>query len=539
MSKDFSVVAFSNRTPLNSAGGAVPIIVAGQPSWIVGPNRVRDMSRGEPENVSLKQQFYDGIKVGLFDVSDSLTFGHYLSVANCFFHPILHEQADIFKSYIDSLGPDPIAALDQHFADYDEFNRHATVAMKRAVAEAAKAEPDKEPVMWVHDYQFTTIADKDIFSHHQAWPSTKFVLEQSVGGVPLIELPHFKHLVKGMLDCKLMTMQRNQDVDNFLEVAAMIDPSIRVIDMNPASAQQRGGRQIKVISDNGRKETVVAQKFVGISPETVLAKAVDAEKDPQKAADVQGILDVFPGKNVFLSVHRDCTTKAIDVKLDAIDQLLTDHPEIKESTGFMFFLQPTRGEVPAYAEYQARNRARADEINAKHGPVIHYVQDGIPNPVFMALLRQPNITGLFNTATRDGHDLTGREAVAANDYGRSLALIVSAGIGAVDVLGGTRDVPAAFVLKDPRSASETASLIQQIVKMSKTPEGRDEIAQRFNRMKRVSSAYTAEAFGTSVLDTYRDISQDGERNIPSLQRRVTVAGTGTRDILPHAVWAPE
>jgi hypothetical protein len=65
--------------------------------------------------------------------------------------------------------------------------------------------------------------------------------------------------------------------------------------------------------------------------------------------------------------------------------------------------------------------------------------------------------------------------------------------------------------------------------MSKTTEGRDEIATRFKQMKQVSDMLTVEAFGESVLATYRTIVQTERNALPA------IAVSGQKSDLPSLI----
>lgn len=169
-----------------------------------------------------------------------------------------------------------------------------------------------------------------------------------------------------------------------------------------------------------------------------------------------------------------------------------------EKTTFLFVLQPTREDIPAYKEYAEKVFAKAQALREQYGEKsVVIIPEAVKHDDILGLMRRKEVKAFMGLGLKDGHDLTVRESIDANDPGKALGVIVSEGIGAADVVGqGDNDEKAAFVIKDPTDPHEVKEALKQIL----DPSREEKIKARFNVMKERSAKYNAEHFA-QVLNT--------------------------------------
>lgn len=203
------------------------------------------------------------------------------------------------------------------------------------------------------------------------------------------------------------------------------------------------------------------------------------------------------GRKIVLSVHRNDYTKGTTTKLEAAEKLLEERPETQEDTTFLFMLQPTREDVTGYREYAQQVFKQAARIREKYGPnSVVIIPEGVKHDDILGLMRQPEIRGFLALGHKDGHDLTAREIVDANDNDRAIGNVTSAGIGASDVLG--EDHKGSFVIQNPKDASEVAEALRHILDDANSAM----LQERFNWMKQRSKRYDANNFAREVDAAY-------------------------------------
>jgi trehalose 6-phosphate synthase len=118
----------------------------------------------------------------------------------------------------------------------------------------------------------------------------------------------------------------------------------------------------------------------------------------------------------------------------AYDRMLERHPEMKEQVTFLARCQPSRQEVPEYAEYADAIQEAVEEVNEKHGtgswkPVVLSMDDDF----MLSVAAYKNYDVLLVNPVRDGMNLIAKEAVIANE--KNGVLILSETAGAYEELG--------------------------------------------------------------------------------------------------------
>src|SRR5947199_6343462 len=119
--------------------------------------------------------------------------------------------------------------------------------------------------------------------------------------------------------------------------------------------------------------------------------------------------------HLFLRVDRADLSKNVLRGFTAFDTFLTQHPEFREQVTFIAHLQPSRQDVPEYAEYLERIEALVAVVNHRHGttdwmPIDLKIYENFHD----AVARYKHFDLLMVNAIFDGMNLVAKEAPAVN-----------------------------------------------------------------------------------------------------------------------------
>jgi trehalose 6-phosphate synthase len=187
--------------------------------------------------------------------------------------------------------------------------------------------------------------------------------------------------------------------------------------------------QRRCVSANGRETLVRAY------PISVDADEFDGLAHSPAVQEAEQALLAERPERLILRVDRTDPSKNIVRGLKAFDRLLEEHPEWRERVRFLVLLDPSRLEVPEYADYlaaiQRAARAIGERWAAADGtPAIELrIHDNFPEAV--AAYRQYDV--LLVNALADGMNLIAKEAPLVN--ARDGVLVLSENVGAHDELG--------------------------------------------------------------------------------------------------------
>ena len=131
---------------------------------------------------------------------------------------------------------------------------------------------------------------------------------------------------------------------------------------------------------------------------------------------------------LLLRVDRTDPSKNIVRGFTAYELMLAEHPELHGEVVFLAMLQPSRQDVPEYADYLTEIGAAATRVNARFGtgswqPVDLRLASDLPLAV--AAYRRCDV--LVVNAVADGMNLVAKEAVVVNEHDMVLALSESTG----------------------------------------------------------------------------------------------------------------
>jgi trehalose 6-phosphate synthase len=151
---------------------------------------------------------------------------------------------------------------------------------------------------------------------------------------------------------------------------------------------------------------------------------------PEVAEHARGLRKAFcgEGRQLVLRVDRTDPSKNIVRGFEAFATMLEDHPELVGRVTFLAILQPSRQDVPEYADYLAEIGAVAAKLNASyvregHEPIDLRLQDDLA----LAVAAYSVCDVLMVNALADGMNLVAKEAVVVNTRHGVLALSENTG----------------------------------------------------------------------------------------------------------------
>ena len=288
-----------------------------------------------------------------------------------------------------------------------------------AVIEQVQAVGGRALVM-LHDYHFYLVAERvrravpdAIISHfvHIPWPEPSHwrVLPPSMR----------EPIMRGMLGNDVVAFHTRRDARNFLLCAE--DLLGLSVDLDRLCVEVDG-------------REVLARAY----PISIDVRAIEelaaSEEVARHRDDIRRGYRLDEGVKLVLRVDRTDPSKNIVRGFKAFDQLLTDHPELLGKVTFLAFLQPSRQDVPEYADYLAAIGAVAAQVNARHArgmwaPISLRMQENLP----FAVAAYSICDVLVVNAVADGMNLVVKEAAVVNRRDGVLAL--SENTGAFEELG--------------------------------------------------------------------------------------------------------
>ena len=199
---------------------------------------------------------------------------------------------------------------------------------------------------------------------------------------------------------------------------------------------------------------------------------------------------------LLLRVDRMDLSKNIVRGFRAYDRMLERHPEMREQVTFLARCQPSRENVPEYAEYAKAIQRAVEEVNERHctsswEPIKLSMEDNF----MLSVAAYKNYDVLLVNPVRDGMNLIAKEAVVANE--KNGVLILSETAGAHEELGEHA------ITVNPFDLDEQAEALYEALTM---PD--DERAHRAEALERTIRANTIEEWVEAQL---KDIAAYRER----------------------------
>ena len=310
------------------------------------------------------------------------------------------------------LATEPSLGRAEHVAWRDGYVAANGLAAAAVVAEVQRR--DGRAAVLLHDYHFYLVGDlvrrqcpQALISHfvHIPWP----------GPDAWRMLPPAMRdaVLRGLLGCDVVGFHTAADARAFL-----------------LCAQELLGLPVDLgagtVSVDGR---VVRARAYPISID--VAALEEVARDPQTEAH----LGQLPRDGqLVLRVDRTDPSKNIIRGFAAFELLLEEHPELQGRVTFLALLQPSRQDVPEYAEYLTGIGAAATRVNARFGTGDWQPVDlRLASDLGLAVAAYRRCDVLVVNAVADGMNLVAKEAVVVNE--RDMVLALSESTGAYGELG--------------------------------------------------------------------------------------------------------
>ena len=440
---DLPVIVLSNRGPVSfratgerrevsrGAGGLVTALVglAAQLEdavWVCGTvtsedavvahehegRAVRVVLSGEARILDTDEESPDGeavIAVRLVDVEPAAHEDFYGVISNPLLWFVQHGMYDLATS--------PVITQRDHDAWTDGYEKVNGIFADAVVDEVRQR--GGSAVVMLHDYHFYLVADRVrsqcddvILTHfvHIPWPSPD--------GLRVLP-PYMRDAVlRGLLGNDVVAFHTHRFARNFLLCAQEL--LSLPVDLRTMSVQVDG-------------RTVHARTYP-ISIDVESLEELAASDAVTEHADKLERTMLTDDRQLIVRVDRTDPSKNIVRGFLAFDRLLDLHPELVGKVTFLALLQPSRQDVPEYADYLADIGAAVARVNAK------YVREG-QQPVDLRLLEDLPLAVaayalsdvLMVNAVRDGMNLVAKEALVVSR--RETVLLLSENAGAHDELG--------------------------------------------------------------------------------------------------------
>ncbi len=286
--------------------------------------------------------------------------------------------------------------------------------------------------------------------------------------------PWRRELVAGLLANDLLAFQLERDRRNFL---------LAVEEELHAEVEIESSR----VRFRGRSSTVVSVP-IGVDFDRIQAFAAD----PALPAEQLRLRDLLGlrAEVVGLGVDRLDYTKGIPERLDALDTLMTQRPELRGRMTFVQIGVPSRSDLKNYAAIESAIGERVETINARHAvpggaPVVAYYTTPLGAFSLVALYRLAHFCVV--SSLHDGMNLVAKEFVAARDDEQGV-LVLSALAGAAQELDDA-------VIINPYDIDAFAAALARAISMTS-----EEQTRRMQAMRKVVAGRNVFNWASDILE---------------------------------------
>jgi alpha,alpha-trehalose-phosphate synthase [UDP-forming] len=296
-----------------------------------------------------------------------------------------------------------------------QYEAHREVNQRFADLVAATARPGA--LVWIHDYQLQLVPAQlrsmrpDLrigFFLHIPFPPVE----------TFSQIPWRAQIVNGLLGADVVGFQTSDAVINFQRAARRFAD---VVDYHG---------ELHVAQPGGARPVVVRAFPIGIRASDYAD--LSAQPDVQERAR-QIRADVGDPEVLLLGVDRLDYTKGIDVRIQAVTELMLDANLDPARTAFIQVAPPTRAKVEEYQKIRDDVELLVSRANGALGPVgtnpIHYMHQAMGPDELAALYVAADV--MLVTPLRDGMNLVAKEYVASK-VDNSGALVLSEFTGAAE-----------------------------------------------------------------------------------------------------------
>jgi len=395
------------RTTTRGAGGLVTALSGlgrhlKDGVWVAAAMSDEDVvvARESPEGLHPPELGDDDLRVRLVALDSDAQDAFYTVISNPLLWFIQHHLYDLKR------GPNITRRETEAFeSGYAAVNRH----FAEVVAEEVEA-AGGDAIVMVHDYHFYLLPAevrrrcRGVVLHHFVhipWPEPESWLVLP----PLMR----DALFRGLLGNDVVGFHTEGYARNFL-----------------LGCQEL----LHLPVDLSTMEVVVDGRVVRARwyPISIDPEAFETMAESAAVLEQERELERRRSDHLLLRVDRTDPSKNIVRGFLAYDLLLQDHPELAERITFLALLQPSRLDVPEYAEYLERIQATVDEVNAKYRTdKWQPVELHLENNLDLAVAAYKQFDVLMVNAMFDGMNLVAKESIVVNRRDGVLALSENTG----------------------------------------------------------------------------------------------------------------
>ncbi|WP_328398725.1 alpha,alpha-trehalose-phosphate synthase (UDP-forming) [Nocardia sp. NBC_00416] len=304
-----------------------------------------------------------------------------------------------------------------------EYNRawwSAYVQVNRRFAEETAKVAAEGATVWVQDYQLQLVPkmlrmlrpDLTIgFFLHIPFPPVELFMQ----------MPWRTEIVEGLLGADLIGFHLPGGAQNFLYLARRL------------AGQPTSRGTIGVRSKMGVVQVGFRTVRVGAFPISIDSAGLDEHSRRrsvrERAARIRA--ELGSPKNILLGVDRLDYTKGIDIRLNALEELLAEGRVDPAETVMVQLATPSRERVESYIQMRGDIERQVGRINGEFArvgyPVVHYLHRPIAREELISFFVAADV--MLVTPLRDGMNLVAKEYVACHS-GLNGTLVLSEFTGA-------------------------------------------------------------------------------------------------------------
>ncbi len=391
-------------------------------------------------------------------------------------------RAEDYEEYYNGFANRVLWPVLHYRFDLAEFSRRDLSGYMR-VNEHFASELDKllrpDDLIWVHDYHLMPLA-RVLRARGHRNRIGYFLHIPCPPPEVLTALPGHERLIPTLTDYDLVGFQTGDDAFNFTRYLT----------------RECGLHSRDFSFPVGDREVRVDAFPVGIETEQFAKTARRAIR----SSFVQNVIGSLNGRAMIIGVDRLDYSKGLNLRLDAFDQFLRNHPDWRGKVTYLQITPKSRSEIREYIEMERLVGEAAGRINGAYGEAdwtpIRYVNRAYSRTALAGFYRGARV-GLV-TPLRDGMNLVAKEYVAAQDADDPGVLVLSRFAGAAHECKEA-------LLVNPYDTEAVAVAINRALAMP-LEERRARHATLFDVLTRNDIAHWAERFIATLMRQPRNSS---------------------------------
>ncbi|MCL7987961.1 bifunctional alpha,alpha-trehalose-phosphate synthase (UDP-forming)/trehalose-phosphatase [Sphingobacterium sp. lm-10] len=290
----------------------------------------------------------------------------------------------------------PICHYSPSYAVYDTDNWNTYVQVNEKFGQIVREYIDSEDTVWIHDYQLMLLPnvlrrqyEKLSIGYFQHIPFPPDEVFRSI--------PWRNELLLGILGADLIAFHTFNDTQHFLDACT----HILNIPIRNNYLQIRGRSAYVEVYPMG----IDFDKFNTLS------------KEPAVKERALEIKSYFKQRKIILSIDRLDYSKGIIQRIVAFEELLKNHPELRDQVVLYMLVVPSRDKVKQYKRLRDEIDRRVGNINSVYGSTdwtpIAYFYNSYPVEELSSLYVAADVCLI--TSIRDGMNLVSKEYIASKE----------------------------------------------------------------------------------------------------------------------------